>query len=155
VNDFIDLEGHKEAGMNESLTVADYVEFEKFLKLSAKPRSDARKLVVRAVQELAAVIKAASGPGRGGGGGIIHVATRTDPGNKPPHICRTALELIFEGLDQYLITEDEVNLEARNIAYKCLAEFWSNLTPVEGTNLFKGTVKGALTKLGQLLASVH
>jgi hypothetical protein len=142
-----DQQGHKEAIM-VSLTTADYEQFETGLK-------SARRLVIRAVQELAAIVAiAAAGAKPGDDGGIIHVATLTDPGSEPPHLCKTVLELITEGLRSSLITEAEMSLEDRNKAYYHLLDFMLSLKPitVNGINLLEGDTEGALIALKDLLA---
>jgi hypothetical protein len=137
----------------KSLVTADYETFDEAL-------DTARKLVIRAVQELAAVIAVTAAEpddSAGGGGGIIHVATQTDPNSTPPHVCQTALKLIAEGLRSSLITEAEISLENRNKAYQHLLDFMLNLKPITvgETQLFEGSTHGPLTELNDLLEPLH
>jgi hypothetical protein len=133
-----------------SLTTADYEQFETGMQ-------SARRLVIRAVQELAAIVAIAAASAKPGENrGIIHVATLTDPNNEPPHLCKTVLTLITEGLRSSLISETEMSLEDRNKVYHHLLDFMLNLKPitVNGIHLFEGTTGPELIALKDLLASL-
>lgn len=133
-----------------SLTKADYEQFETGLK-------SARSLVIRAVQELAAIVAIGAASAKPGDKGwVIHVATLTDPNSEPPHLCKTVLTLITEGLRSGLISEEELSLEDRNKVYHHLLDFMLSLKPitVKGVNLFEGNTKGSLIALKDLLAQL-
>ena len=132
-----------------SLTKADYEQFEENMESS-------RRLVIRAVQELAAVVAiAAAGAKPHENRGIIHVATLTNPKTEPPQLCRTALTLITEGLRSSLISEEELSLEDRNEAYHHLLDFMLKLNPitVEGVHMLEGDTE-YLIALKDVLASL-
>ncbi len=133
-----------------SLTTADYEQFETGME-------SARRLVIRAVQELAAIVAIAAAAAKPGENrGIIHVATLTDPGSEPPHLCKTVLELITEGLRSSLISEEEISLEDRNKVYHHLLNFMLSLKPitVNGIHLLEGRNGPELIAIKDLLASL-
>jgi hypothetical protein len=131
-----------------SLTKEDYEQFETGQK-------SARRLVIRAVQELAAIVAiAAAGAKPGANRAIIHVATMSDPNSEPPHLCQTALTLITEGLRSSLISEEELSLEDRNKVYHHLLNFMLNLKPItiNGIHLLEGHNGPELIAIKDLLA---
>jgi hypothetical protein len=149
INRSFDQQGQLEGSMKkEYLSVSDYGAFE-------TARETARGLVVRAIEELREVlaqidISPSAGPT------IIHVATKTKvTPKKIPQLCRSALELIYEGLDAHVITDAEMGAGNREMAYKCLGAFMVTLTIVKGQPLLEGIMEGPLESLGMMLENVR
>jgi hypothetical protein len=133
--------------MKKYLSASDYTAFETAC-------DTARELVVQAIEELREVL-AQIDVSPSAGPTIIHVATKTKvTPKKIPQLCRSALELIYEGLDAHVITDAEISLENRNMAYKCLGAFMVTLTLVKGQPLLEGIMEGPLENLGKMLEHV-
>jgi hypothetical protein len=132
--------------MEKSLSEEQYKAFEAAKKAfdaahnqETTAKETGRSFIFQAVREIAQVVEAgitsppanagaegepnAQGGQGGGGGGIVHVATLTKVDIKPPVLCRSALELIYEALGSNLISLNELSQETRTLAYQNLAEF--------------------------------
>jgi hypothetical protein len=72
----------------------------------------------------------------------------------PPDLCRSALELITDGLSGSLINLAEFGVEARHQAYQHLAAFMVTLkiVDVKGQAFLEGSGTGDLTALNTVLA---